>query len=205
VLIFGVLGMMVAALSLPTAKGSVAPNSLLVLITGAVIGALLGALIIVGRNWAPRRSPRTPTTAPAKAVAPEAVSPRPKTERLAPGVLVEGRTAWSARRLGFLSPSLKMLLAEAVGALAVLSTLSHWNPLIAQICWPLAVVIAVFTLVASSLERQATKRERAAGYTTLNGRELDLEQRHPHTGQVIRKANAKAIPTEKFNELLAAD
>lgn len=48
----------------------------------------------------------------------------------------------------------------------------------------------------------ASVREFQAGYTTLNGRDLHLEQRHPFTGAVIREAGEKAISAEQFNELL---
>ncbi|TAL44765.1 MAG: hypothetical protein EPN91_03725 [Salinibacterium sp.] len=203
VLLFGVLGGIVASLTVSSGKGATASGGLPVIILGALVGGILGALIVLGRTWTPRRSPRTSAAATAKSAAPQAVAPKAPT--LAAGQLVAGRTAWSARQIGFVSHSTKLLVAEGIAAFAILTLLLHWNPLIARILLPLSVLLALFAVIARTMERRATKRERAAGYTTLNGLELDVEQRHPRTGQVIRKANAKAIPREKFNEILAAD
>jgi len=63
------------------------------------------------------------------------------------------------------------------------------------------VVIAVVSIMHGIVSR-AEAHERAEGYTTLNDRNLDLDQRHPRTGVVIRPAFAAALTKAEFADAL---
>jgi hypothetical protein len=86
------------------------------------------------------------------------------------------------------------------------STIAGWILLIVRGGSPIAgatfIALAVIAIVVSSITRfqleLAIARERLAGFTTLNGADLELEQRHPHTGKVIREADEPALTKTEF-------
>jgi hypothetical protein len=213
VVFFGVLGVLASTFYLPgsaSGTGTVGTAAAVpVLIIGAVGGAILGALaVVVPAALAARRAGQS-SSALAKA-APSAsttssVSQKAASADRSTGETAAGQSAFAARQFGFISSTSKLLLAQAAGVLAILSILLKWPSIVSNILVPIALVLFVLAIVGRTMERRAMKRERDAGYTTLNGTELDLEQRHPRTGEVIRRANAAAIPIQKFKEMLGSE
>ena len=64
------------------------------------------------------------------------------------------------------------------------------------------IISAVIGFLGVHSERVAMRRERAHGYTTLNGRELHVTQRHPTTGKILRAPGAMPLSDNVFDELL---
>lgn len=128
------------------------------------------------------------------AFAPAAASSTPR-----PGTLEPGTTAFRAAHVGALPVTRVTTLVYVVTAPIML-----WALLQGSIA--IAVGVAVLGLLVSLAlfwrETRAVAREEAAGYTTLNGQYLHLEQRHPVTGMVIREAGGTALSKERFRELL---
>ncbi len=122
------------------------------------------------------------------------------TSSLSAQTLVPGTTAWAAVRVGRRVTAAVVVLGATVVALAMYLVLQDGESPILLV-WPLAAMQGAYflTLVASA---RAMKRERTAGYTTLNRVELDLMQLHPRTGAVLREAGALPLSADRFNELL---
>lgn len=128
-----------------------------------------------------------------------AVAPAPSVVTMRPGVLEPGETAYTASRVGkvrskYVITALWVVVAPFVLWAAFTQTFA---PLLGAIVVQMAVVGVLLWR-----ETRAVAREEAAGYTTLNGQHLHLEQRHPVTGMVIREAGGTALSNERFRELL---
>ncbi len=125
---------------------------------------------------------------------------RPGRVRTTFGVLEPGLTAWRADRL--FRPAIATILG--VGTLLLAGgaiVLGEFDRVV------VAVGILVFVQLAyvmgtSMLVMRASARERASGYTTLHRRHLDLEQRHPSSGSVIRPAGEPPLDNKEFARLL---
>lgn len=131
---------------------------------------------------------------PSAVVAPSAQSFTPR-----PGQLEPGTTAFRASHLGPVPVSRVITGIWIVAAAVFLFAVYRENLEL------VVVVIGVQVVAIGALlwrQSRAEAREVAAGYTTLNGRNLQREQRHPVTGMVIRDAGGTAIPPERFRELL---
>ena len=128
------------------------------------------------------------------AAAHDAANPNP--------ALTPGRTAWAAMNFPFGSLRDKFLVVQVfmVGLLvSVLFRLPWW---ISVGCLAAGVIALGLVALSARMASAASARERAAGYTTLNGTDLDLEQRHPVTGAVIRAAGAPALLRREFADLV---
>jgi hypothetical protein len=115
--------------------------------------------------------------------------------------LLSGPTAQSYTKLVALSKLPLALVFYIIGSTgAVLATIPDLRIQ--------AVLISGFGLLGPLLgflgrlvQRRAITRERSGGYTTLNGRELDLQQRHPRTGTVLRHAGQPPLSEKEFDAL----
>jgi hypothetical protein len=116
--------------------------------------------------------------------------------------LVDGRSAWAAVRLFPVSPLTAVVAAQLVFAVWILALRFDWPTIvtIAALCLAAVLVGAIF--IVGRIAIKATNREKAAGYTTLNGVHLSLEQRHPRSGVVIRSAGESALSKKEFAALL---
>jgi hypothetical protein len=115
---------------------------------------------------------------------------------------VAGITAWAAARRVRIASIAHLLLGIPI-FIAVLAIVRGEST---SGLFPLLLVLIVAIqgtrlLLARSAIR-ATARERAAGYTTLNGVDLDLPQLNPHTGRVIRPAGGLALSKDEFKRQL---
>jgi hypothetical protein len=116
--------------------------------------------------------------------------------------LTPGMPAWSAGRILRL-PLMTIMWISQIPFVAGLASLFLKGPLLTTVgCFVAWGLFCASAWTVVFLEGAAVKRERAAGYTTLNGVELAVEQRHPRTGVVIRPAGAPAIPKARFAEIL---
>lgn len=115
--------------------------------------------------------------------------------------LVAGITAFNASHIATLVAALAALFAVALGGLALLldATVSRGAAWLAVSAISLPMIAAA---VAHAIARRASRNERRAGYTTRNGVYLDLAQRHPGTGEVIRRAGSPAIDQRDFVQML---
>ena len=135
---------------------------------------------------------------PEKRPADAALEPKAAEEN----ALTPGRTAFAAMNFPFGSLRDKFLVVQVfmVGLLvSVLFRLPWW---ISVGCLAAGLIALGLIALSARMTSAASARERAAGYTTLNGTELDLEQRHPVTGAVIRAAGAPALLRREFAELV---
>ena len=115
--------------------------------------------------------------------------------------LEPGITAWSARRVSRLArfPATAIAAALAFGATLLIAAGFAQHGLVIGVASLVAPVVGVVGAIA---ERRATRREAASGYTTLNGRELHLLQRHPITGTIVRGAGSPPLSASEFDALL---
>lgn len=115
--------------------------------------------------------------------------------------LLPGQTAYSAQRIAFIP--LWAVTSVLFTALTVCITIFVNNG-VQEGGFVTAVVGSVTLYAIVSLLWAATRvgRERGAGYTTLNGSQLELEQRHPRTGRAIRPAGARALTPAQFTDEL---
>jgi hypothetical protein len=116
--------------------------------------------------------------------------------------LESGPTAWSLTRLGPLPVSALGWVAQGIFLIGFV-TVAVRGPLVVTLV-TVAVSLALILLMFLRLRvaKTAAEREKAAGYTTLNGVNLAVEQRHPLTGVVIRAAGAPALSKQEFASLL---
>jgi hypothetical protein len=116
-----------------------------------------------------------------------------------PGTLEPGTTAFRAAHIGKLPLThFTTVVSVATAPILLIAVLQRMFALaIGLIVLEIAVMLALMWR-----ETRAVTREEAAGYTTLNGKHLNLEQRHPVSGMVIREAGGTAISKERFRELL---
>jgi hypothetical protein len=132
---------------------------------------------------------------------PAAVTPPPSTLSFTPrpGTLEPGTSAYRAAHVGSI-PVTRII----TGIWIVASVLVLGAALMRDVGLLVGIVVVQVLTIGALLWRQnrAEARETAAGYTTLNGRNLTLEQRHPESGMVIREAGGTAISKERFRELL---
>lgn len=117
---------------------------------------------------------------------------------------VHGVTAWTLlRRVRLYVVVFIVLLHVSIFGLVWLF-LQTDEVLLSLLAWIASVVVlyAPVKILRRALERART-RERAAGYTTLNGLDLDLRQLQPLTGRVIRTAGAPALSRDEFKRALS--
>jgi ABC-type sugar transport system permease subunit len=115
--------------------------------------------------------------------------------------LISGPTAWNASQVSLLFT----VLAGITGTLLIAaSLLLGYNVSVEAALWALTPIlpIAAVAAIAALVCRRVVARELAAGYTTLNGRHLEREQRHPRFGHVIRQAGHPALDQRDFFALL---
>lgn len=131
---------------------------------------------------------------PGAVVAPSSSSFTPR-----PGTLEPGTTAFRAAHVGPLPIIHVTTLIYVATAPIMLWAIFNGNAALA-----IGVVVADIAVMLALMVREsrAVAREESAGYTTLNGKHLNLEQRHPVSGMVIREAGGTAISKERFRELL---
>jgi hypothetical protein len=114
--------------------------------------------------------------------------------------LEPGTTAWAARRVSALARppvvAVVFLCGLIGGALVALGASAPGQLLIA-----VSFAATAIGFIGLRVERRARRRERAAGYTTLNGLELDLTQRHPRTGGILRAAGQRPLSREVLSQL----
>ena len=125
---------------------------------------------------------------------------RVTTGTMGANTLQPGVTAWAAARW-------LRRLATAVPVLGGLVVVAALSPLFSGgrvAVWAVFILIPLQAayLLGVYVSARATKRERAAGYTTLNRVELDLPQLHPRTGAVLREASALPLSEQRFKDLV---
>lgn len=132
----------------------------------------------------------TPTPTPTPALTPSV------------GQLEGGLTSWHVSRL------LKIWvlgLSSATGAAIIFGSIVLGLPAPGlAIGFALVAAQLFYVWSVAWLLRRANARERRAGYTTLQRVHLDLEQRHPTSGAVIRRAGERPIGDDEFRRLLEA-
>lgn len=115
-----------------------------------------------------------------------------------------GATAWSLlRAIRIYLWVFGVLLIAGLAALFALILVED-NVVIVLGAFLLGMVLiyAPVGIMRRMMER-ARKRERAAGYTTLNGLDLDLRQLQPLTGRMIRAAGAPPLSNDEFRRALS--
>lgn len=125
---------------------------------------------------------------------------KPGRVRTSFGVLQPGMTAWRADRL--YRPVIGAILGFGTLALAVGAILLGEFDWVVVAVGALIAVQIVYVMGTSMLVMRASARERAAGYTTLHRKHLELEQRHPSSGSVIRPAGEPPVEDTEFARLL---
>lgn len=118
--------------------------------------------------------------------------------------LVAGRTAWAAQRFPVGPPVAKLVLLQLLFVAAIATLLLKLPIWSTWLVVGISAAVYVTLALSARLTRHAAQREKAAGYTTLNGVDLALEQRHPVTGVVIRAANALPLTRQQFAALVRA-
>lgn len=116
---------------------------------------------------------------------------------------VPGQTAWQAQRALRIGLAVGMLLLVVVlGITGYLIATDRDEYGIGPFLAYVALYVVVFQLLQRALLR-AKRRERAAGYTTLNHESFDLTQLHPQTGSLVRPAGGVPLSAEEFKRRLA--
>lgn len=113
-----------------------------------------------------------------------------------------GPTAWSLTRLGPVPVSAIGWVAQGVFVIGLVTVVVRGPFVITLVAAGVAVALILLMLVRLRVVNKAAEREKASGYTTLNGINLAVEQRHPLTGVVIRAAGAPALSKQEFAALL---
>jgi len=116
------------------------------------------------------------------------------------GVLEPGLSAWRADRL--YRPVIAAILGFGTLALALGAIATGQFDTVVVAVGALIAVQIVYVMGTSMLVMRASARERAAGYTTLHRKHLELEQRHPSSGSVIRPAGEPPVEDTEFARLL---
>jgi len=112
--------------------------------------------------------------------------------------LLPGATAWSLSRINVDAARLVIwALSIPVAALAGVGLVG-----VSLVAGSIILLSQLVLFVLRRAARRAVRRERDAGYTTLNGVQLDREQRHPKTGRVIRQAGAPPLTASQFADAL---
>jgi hypothetical protein len=130
-----------------------------------------------------------------------ALAPATPTSNVSRG-LTPGRTALAAQRFPFGFRLANPFAYQALVLCAIASGLLHLPLWVSISLAALALATVAVMLIAAWLMSRASKRESAAGYTTLNGAYLALEQRNPRTGVVIRAAGTRALSRREFADAL---
>lgn len=120
-------------------------------------------------------------------------------ERRAP--LIPGATAWNASQLSLLFAVIAGIACTLIIATSLLLATTVSVEVALWALTPIAPIVGV-AAIATLMSRRVVKRELAAGYTTLNGKHLDREQRHPRFGHVIRRPGQPALGQREFFALL---
>jgi hypothetical protein len=117
---------------------------------------------------------------------------------------VPGVTAWSVLRgiRMYIGVFLALLMISLVGVVALIAADVAAALVVGAFVVSVAVSYAPVWILRRVLER-ARRRERAAGYTTLNGLDLDLRQLHPRTGRALRQAGAPQLSADEFRRELS--
>lgn len=112
-------------------------------------------------------------------------------------------TAWSLTRIGPVSLGALLVVAQGIAVIGFIIARATSN--LDILWWALAVygILLVIGLIRGRALLRASAAERRAAYTTMQRSHLDLEQRHPVTGVVIRAAGAPALTKQEFAALLA--
>jgi hypothetical protein len=117
-------------------------------------------------------------------------------------VAMPRRTAYWAQRRAFLP----FAGTTAIGGTIATGGIGTWfatgDPTVAIVFGVTGLLLIVTANVMRFRVTSAEARERAAGYTTLNAANLDLDQRHPRTGIVMRNAYAPALTKPQFADAL---
>lgn len=113
-----------------------------------------------------------------------------------------GPTAWSLTRLGPVPVSAIGWVAQGIFVIGLATVVVRGPLVITVVASAVAVALIAVMILRLRVANKAAEREKAAGYTTLNGVNLSLEQRHPLTGVVIRGAGAPALGKQEFASLL---
>ncbi len=117
--------------------------------------------------------------------------------------LEPGPTAWSLSRFGPLPTLALSWVAQVIALIGVLGVVVLRAPiLLLWITFGIALILYLAMAVRLKAAARAMDREKAAGYTTLNGGQLALEQRHPITGVVLRAPGARALSKQEFADHL---
>lgn len=115
---------------------------------------------------------------------------------------VPGRSAWLLARFArFIMFGYAVLLVPTLINVWSTVTTNKTSPAFGLLVLCLLCLSATQFLLRRSAAR-AMLAERAAGYTTLNGVELDLPQLNPHTGRVIRQPGELALSADEFRREL---
>lgn len=108
------------------------------------------------------------------------------------------RSAYSAARRAFLPMPITFTVVISTIASCILLIVRGGSPIAGVMFIVLAVIAIVIATITRFQLELAIARERQAGYTTLNGADLELQQRHPRTGAVIRSAFEPALTKKEF-------
>lgn len=118
-----------------------------------------------------------------------------------PDLRVPGRTAYAALR-NTMRGWIVILVIMGILLVALFTLIGAKDEDGQTLVILLFILLVPAMLVIQRLVKGPNRRERAAGYTTLNHDNFDLQQLHPYTGQVIRKAGGLPISKEEFARLL---
>lgn len=113
-----------------------------------------------------------------------------------------GSTAWSLTRLGPFPVSALGWLAQGIFVVGLVAIVVRGPLLVTVVATAVSFALILVMFLRLRAVNTAAEREKASGYTTLNGVNLSLEQRHPLTGVVIRAAGAPALSKLEFASLL---
>lgn len=113
--------------------------------------------------------------------------------------LISGMTAWTARQLGVI-----LLVVAGVLALALISIAIVIGGEIAVYLYALAGLLITVAGAVLLYSVAVGRNELDEGYTTLHGSHLEVEQRHPATGSVIRSAGSPALTNDQLRAALTA-
>jgi hypothetical protein len=115
--------------------------------------------------------------------------------------LTPGMTAFTSARI---SRRVAVVVYTALGVVLAFAmygyVVNHTEPRL----WALVAIVAstIIRVPFFIAQARSESRERAAGYTTLNRQHLDVEQRHPVTGIVLRAAGAPPLTKDQFVQAL---
>lgn len=117
-------------------------------------------------------------------------------------VAMPRRTAYRAQRRAFLPFAGTTAIGGTIATSGIATWITAGDPTVAIVFGVVGLLMILAATVMRFRVKSAEARERAAGYTTLNAANLDLDQRHPRTGIVIRNAFAPALTKAQFADAL---